>query len=294
VRVLGWLLAIVALFGGVGWFLVGNLDHTQMTSDVHMYSGVGGNVGVLVTPEGVVVVDTMTFVRQGAAIRAEVAKLTDKPIVAVLNTHYHVDHTHGNPAFPAGTKVVATAKTLEHLKTLDAGYWRDPPAADLLPNDTFDTGTKDLRVGGKTVRSYTLGRGHTDGDMVVLFVEDRVLHTGDLVSNGYYPNIDLEAGGSVKLWSGTLDKVLALPFDTVIPGHGPSTSRRTVERYRDFMASLWSQTLTIRQRGGSLEDAIKLSNLDEFGLKPMWIMPTLNRGFVIRRAWEEASAGKGG
>jgi glyoxylase-like metal-dependent hydrolase (beta-lactamase superfamily II) len=149
-------------------------------------------------------------------------------------------------------------------------------------------------VGGKTVRSYTLGRGHTDGDMVVLFVEDRVLHTGDLVSNGYYPNIDLEAGGSVKLWSGTLDKVLALPFDTVIPGHGPSTSRRTVERYRDFMASLWSQTLTIRQRGGSLEDAIKLSNLDEFGLKPLWIMPTLNRGFVIRRAWEEASAGKGG
>jgi cyclase len=292
VRFLGWLLAISALFGGIGWFLVGDLDHTQMTNDVHMYSGVGGNVGVLVTPEGVVVVDTMTFVRQGAAIRAEVARLTDKPIVAVLNTHYHLDHTHGNPAFPAGTKVVATSKTLEHLRTLDGTYWSGHPAADLLPNDTFDTGTKELRLGGKTVRSYTLGRGHTDGDMVVLFVEDRVLHTGDLVSNGYYPNIDLEAGGSVKLWSGTLDKVLALPFDTVIPGHGPSTSRRTVERYRDFMASLWSQTLTIRQRGGSLEDAIKLVNLDDFGLSPIWLMPTLNRGFVIRRAWEEASAGK--
>ena len=293
-RFLGWLLAIVAVLGGAGWLVVGNLDHTQMTNDVHMYAGVGGNVGVLVTPEGVVVVDTMTFVRQGGAIRAEVARLTDKPIVAVLNTHYHMDHTHGNPAFPSDIKVIATKNTLEHLRTLDAAYWKDYPAADLLPNDTFDSGMKELRVGGKTVRSYALGRGHTDGDMVVLFVEDRVLHTGDLVSNGYYPNIDLEAGGSVKLWSGTLDKVLALPFDTVIPGHGTATSRRTVERYRDFMASLWSQTLTIRQRGGSLDDAIKLLNLDEFGLGPIWLMPTLNRGFVIRRAWEEATAGKAG
>ncbi len=293
-RILGWLLAVVALLGAGAWFLVGDLDHVQMTTDVHMYSGVGGNVGVLVTPEGAVVVDTMTFVRQGGAIRAAVARLTDKPIVAVLNTHYHFDHTHGNPAFPPGTRVIATANTLEHLRTRDADFWRDPPAAQLLPNDTFESGTKELRVGGKTVRSYALGRGHTDGDMVVLFVEDRVLHTGDLVCNGYYPNIDLEGGGSVKAWSATLDKVLALPFDTVIPGHGPPASRRTVERFRDFMASLWTQTSTLRQRGATLEDAIKVVNLDEFGLKPMWLMPTLNRGFVIRRAWEELSAGKAG
>lgn len=293
-RFLGWLVLIVVLLGGVGWFLVGDLDHTQMTSDVHMYSGIGGNVGVLVTSEGAVVVDTMTFARQGGVIRAEVARLTDKPIVAVLNTHYHIDHTHGNPAFPVGTKVIATAKTLEHLRTRDADYWRDHPAVDLLPNETFDSGTKEIKVGGKTVRSYALGRGHTDGDMVVLFVEDRVIHTGDLVSNGYYPNIDLEAGGSVKLWASTLDKVLALPFDTVIPGHGPATSRRTVERYRDLMASVWTQTTTIRKRGGGLVDALKLVDVEQFGLKPLLLLPTINRNFLVRRTWEEASAEKGG
>jgi glyoxylase-like metal-dependent hydrolase (beta-lactamase superfamily II) len=263
---------------------------TLLTDDVHMYSGIGGNVGVLVTRDGAVVVDTMSFPRQGDAIRAKVAELTPQPIVAVLNTHYHLDHTHGNPAFPIGTKVVSTAKTLGHLETLDASFWKDRPAKDLLPNDTFDGPMKEIKVGGKTVRAYWFGRGHTDGDMVVLFVEDRVVHVGDLLSNGFFPNIDLEAGGSVKQWPATLDKVLALPFDSVIPGHGPVASRRTLERFRDFMTSLWTQTAQVHDRGGSLESAIQLVDLNEFGLSTRWYLPNLNRGFVIRRAWEELQA----
>lgn len=288
------LILVVALgaIGGLGWWTVGELDHTQLTDAVHMYAGIGGNVGVLVTSEGVAVVDTMTFVRQGAAIRARVRELTSQPIVAVLNTHYHLDHTHGNPAFPVGTKVISTAKTLAHLRALDADFWKDSPARDLLPNDTFDGPTKELRLGGKTIRSQYLGRGHTDGDMVVLFVEDRVLHTGDLLFHEHYPNIDLEAGGSVKLWSATLDKVLALPFDVVIPGHGSPTTRRQVERFRDFMASLWKQTVDIRDRGGSEEDAVKLVNIDEYGLSTLWFAPWMNRGFVVKRAWQEARTTK--
>ncbi len=280
---------VLAVIAGALWWVVGTLDDVQLTDAVHVFTGVGGNVGVLVTTEGVVVVDTMTFARQGDAIRREVRALTEQPVVAVLNTHYHMDHTHGNPAFPVGTKVVSTGKTLQHLHELDADYWKGRPAQDLLPNDTFDTGTKEIRLGGKTVRSYYFGRGHTDGDMVVLFVEDRVLHTGDLFSNGHYPNIDLDAGGSVKLWPATLDKVLALPFDAVIPGHGPPTSRRQLERFRDFMRSLWKQTTEIRARGGSEADALKLVDIDEFELSPLWFAPFLNRGFVIRRAWQEAS-----
>jgi glyoxylase-like metal-dependent hydrolase (beta-lactamase superfamily II) len=287
-----WVLAIVLVLGGALWWTVETLDHVQMTDSVHAYTGVGGNVGVLVTSEGVAVVDTMTFVRQGEAIRREVRKLTAQPIVAVLNTHYHLDHTHGNPAFPVGTKVVSTGKTLQHLRELDASYWKERPARDLLPNDTFDTGTKEIRLGGKTIRSYYLGRGHTDGDMVVLFVEDRVLHTGDLFSNGHYPNIDLEAGGSVKLWAATIEKVLALPFDTVIPGHGQPTTRRQLERFGEFMTSLWTQTVAIRDRGGSEVDALKLVDLEPYGLSPLWFAPYLNRGFVVRRAWEEARSTK--
>jgi glyoxylase-like metal-dependent hydrolase (beta-lactamase superfamily II) len=291
-RALLWIVVLIAVVVGGLWWTVATLDHVQLTDSVHVYTGVGGNVGVLATSEGVVVVDTMTFARQGAAIRRAVRELTDQPIVTVLNTHYHMDHTHGNPAFPVGTKVISTGKTLQHLRELDADYWKERPAQDLLPNDTFDAGSKEIRLGGKTIRSYYFGRGHTDGDMVVLFVEDRVLHTGDLFSNGHYPNIDLEAGGSVKLWPATLDKVLALPFDSVIPGHGPPTSRQQLERFRDFMSSLWTQIVAIRSRGGSVDDAIKLVAIDEYRLSPLWFAPQLNRGFVIRRTWQEASTTK--
>jgi glyoxylase-like metal-dependent hydrolase (beta-lactamase superfamily II) len=292
VRVLGWLVLAVTLIAGALWWVVGRLDHVQLTDAVHVYTGIGGNVGVLVTGEGVVVVDTMTFVRQGAEIQAEVRRLTPQPIVAVLNTHYHFDHTHGNPAFPVGTKVVSTARTLQHLRERDADFWKDRPAADLLPNDTFDGASKEMRFGGKTIRSLFVGRGHTDGDMVVLFVEDRVVHVGDLCFNGHYPNIDLEAGGSVRLWPAALDKVLALPFDIVIPGHGPPTNRHGLERCRDLMTALWSQTATIRDRGGSVEDALKLVDLEPFALSPLWLSPMLNRGFVIHRTWEELAAAR--
>jgi glyoxylase-like metal-dependent hydrolase (beta-lactamase superfamily II) len=289
-RFLVGLVVLVILAAGGIWYLIGRLEVTKLTDHVHMFAGLGGNVGVLVTTEGVAVVDTMTFVRQGSAIRAKIRELTPQPIVVVLNTHYHRDHTHGNPAFAVGTKVVSTAKTLEHLRTRDADYWKERPAQDLLPNDTFASTVKEMRLGGKTIRAYHLGRGHTNGDMVVLFAEDRVLHTGDLFFNGHYPNIDLEAGGSVRLWPATLDAVLALPFDLVIPGHGPATSRASLERFREFLAVLWRETGAVRERGGSVDDAVRLVDLDRFGLSPLWIAPSLNRGFVVRRAWEEMTA----
>ncbi len=291
-RVLVGIVVVVATAAASLWWVVGHLTHTRLTESVHMYAGVGGNVGALITSEGVVVVDTMLSVRQGDAIRRAVRELTDQPIVTVLNTHYHWDHTHGNPAFPVGTKVVSTAKTLQHLRERDAAYWRGRPAQDLLPNDTFDGGTKEMHLGGKTIRMYYFGRGHTDGDMVVLFVEDRILHTGDLFFNEHFPNIDLEAGGSVRQWPATLDKVIALPFDVVIPGHGPAATRFQLERFREFLTTLWSQTAGIHERGGTVEDAIKLVDIERYELSPLWFAPTLNRGFVIRRTWEELTGSK--
>jgi glyoxylase-like metal-dependent hydrolase (beta-lactamase superfamily II) len=291
-QVLLVILLVVASFGAWAWWRVGRLDVEQVRPGIWMMSGVGGNVGVLATDEGVVVVDTMTFVRQGEAILARIGRLTDQRVMAVLNTHYHLDHTHGNPAFMPGTKVIATVKTLEHLKTRDADFWKDEPARRLLPNLVFDA-QQELSIGGKTVRMVHPGRGHTDGDLVALFVEDRVLHTGDLFSNGVYPNIDLEAGGTVRDWPATLDRVLALDFDAVIPGHGPISDRAGLVRFRDFMTSLGTQAKAVADRHGSVDEALRVVDLERFALRRLWFAPYLSRSFVIRRAWEEASAAGG-
>src|SRR5205085_2012607 len=93
---LGILLGLALAAGGWAWQRVGRIDVEQLAPDVWMLTGVGGNTTVLRTGAGVVVFDTMTFVRQGTAILARIHQLTDEPVVAILNTHYHLDHAHGN------------------------------------------------------------------------------------------------------------------------------------------------------------------------------------------------------
>ena len=137
---------------------------------------------VLRSERGAVVVDTMTFRMQGERIREAAEELAGGPVQTVINTHYHSDHTHGNPGFAPGSHVVATARTLEHLRTFDAGSWQGE-SAGTLPNDTFHD-LHEMSLGDKTVRSYHLGRGHTDGDLVTLLVEDRVLVMGDQLFQG--------------------------------------------------------------------------------------------------------------
>jgi glyoxylase-like metal-dependent hydrolase (beta-lactamase superfamily II) len=284
---LGAVVVVVLIVVGVLYWSAGRIGVQQVTGDLYLMTGLGGNVGVLLTNDGAVVVDTMTFVRQGDAIRARIRELTDKPVVVVINTHYHMDHTHGNPAFPLGTKVVATENTLKHLRERDADYWRDTPARDLLPNDTFAS-ARELTVGGKMLRLFHPGRGHTDGDLVVEFVAERTIHTGDLFFNGRYPNIDLEAGGSVREWDATLATVLARDFDRVIPGHGDLSDRAGLQGFQEFVRVLWAQTKAVADRGGTLEAAQREVDLARFNLQRIWFAPKLNQDFVIRRAYEEA------
>jgi len=172
----------------------------------------------------------------------------------------------------------------------DAGYWSDGRAAN-LPDELFDD-RHELRIGGKTIRLRFVGRGHTGGDLVVQFVEDRTIHAGDLFFHGRYPNIDLEAGGSVREWITTIDRILALDFDRIIPGHGSVTDRAGLLAYQQFLEDLWSQASAAVAAGKTLNETLESVDLhyDEgFGVISVPLMFRLDRDFVIRRAWEEAS-----
>ncbi len=293
-RIVGIVVAGVVLLAGIAavyvYGRINSFEITRVTDDVHMLSGAGGNVGVLSTAEGAVVVDTMTFRFQGRQIRELAEELAGGPVQAIVNTHYHGDHTHGNPAFAAGLPVVATGQTLRYLRAFDAEYWQGD-AAGALPNDTFDD-RHELAIGGKTVRSYHLGRGHTGGDLVVLFVEDRTIHMGDLHFHGRYPNIDLEAGGSVREWADTLERVMQLPFERVIPGHGPVTDREGLRAFQAFLRELWSVGEAAAREGRSLEETLASAELTtdaEIDVFSIPLVLRLDRDFVVRRAWEEAT-----
>jgi glyoxylase-like metal-dependent hydrolase (beta-lactamase superfamily II) len=293
-RIVGMVVAAVLLVAGVGAVYVYGevmaLESDQVTDDVAVIYGFGGNVGVLRTQLGAVVVDTKTFVAQGRRIQEQAQRLGGGPVQAVINSHYHADHTHGNPAFAAGTKVVATQRTRDYLLFFDAAYWQGD-AAGTVPNETFDD-RHELRIGEKTIRLYYLGRGHTGGDLVVLFKEDRVVHGGDLVFNRRYPNIDLEAGGSVEEWIATLDELLAIDFDHVIPGHGLATDRAGVLAFQRFLADLWAQAKGAAAAGKTLEQtlaSVELTHDEGYEAISLPFVFALDRDFVVRRAWEEAS-----
>jgi len=283
-------IAIAGMLAVYAYNRVTLLDSEAVTDSVHVIYGVGGNVAVLRTQRGAVIVDTMSFPLQGRRIRELAERLAGGPTQAIINTHYHSDHTHGNPAWPTGTPIVATQRTREYLARFDPAFWRGA-AAGSMPNDLV-TDSRELRFGDKTVRSLFLGRGHTGGDLVVLFVEDRVLHTGDLFFNHRYPNIDLEAGGSVQEWAKTLERVLALDFDRVIPGHGPVTDRAGLVEFQRFIAEVAQYAKESAAAGKSLEETLAGAHLEhDRGFEPMSIpfVFRFDHDFVIRRAWEEAT-----
>jgi cyclase len=292
-RKLGVAAAVVVFVLGLGavyvYHLVTSLESEIVAGDVHVVFGLGGNVGVLKTSLGAVVVDTMTFPIQARGIRDLASQLGGGPARAIINTHYHSDHTHGNPAWPAGIRVVSTERTRDYLDLLDAEFWQGD-ASGTAPNDTF-TKTHEMRIGGKTIRSYAMGRGHTDGDLVVLFVEDRVLHAGDLFFNRLYPNIDLEAGGSVRDWSDTLRQILELDFDHVIPGHGPVASREDLAGFARFMNELADSVGKAVTDGLTLDQTLESVDLkeDEGYGELLPLIMNLDRDFVVKRAWEEAT-----
>ncbi len=292
-RLKTFLLALVVgllLFGGYVFVQARSLEVERLTADLFVLRGLGGNAAVLRTDAGTVIVDSMTFIWQGALIRERARELTGAETVLLINTHYHLDHTHGNPAFESGTRVLSTARTLSHLQALDAGFWSGD-AAQLLPNETF-VDRQTLEIGGKTLQLAHIGIGHTDGDLVVNFVDEKVVHTGDLLFNGHYPNIDLEAGGSVRAWPATLERLLALPFDRIIPGHGATTDSAGVRRFQAFLTELSEIGRDAAATGKTLEQTQNTNALtaDE-GYEPLKFIVSfgLDRKFVLTRAWEEAT-----
>lgn len=247
----------------------------KLADDLFVIIGNGGNVAVLVTDEGVVLVDAK-FEQDFDAILAQVKTVTPKPVKYVFNTHHHLDHSGGN------TRFIEIAEIISH-KNARANA-TDPKQAfgGVMPRPARIVFTDETSVfiGGKEVRARHFGRGHTNGDIIVSFPAHGVIHTGDLMA-GVTPLIDYRGGGSVKEWIKTIDAALAtLEFDRVIPGHGTVTNRAGLKAYRDNVVKLRDDvTALVRQGKGQEEVRLALAGKypaqygDAASLHSQWSLP---------------------
>jgi len=227
------------------------LNLQKVTDNLYVIIGDGGNSAFMPTSEGVILVDDK-FAADAPQIVAKVKSVTDKPIRYVLNTHQHPDHTGGNEAMLA-----ANAEIIIHKNARANMVTGKQPG---LPRITFSDESQ-VFLGGKEVVAKHLGRGHTNGDAVIYFPSERVLHTGDLFVVGA-PYCDANSGGSIKEWDQTVQKILqTYDFDTVIPGHGPVSKRADLEKWVGTMATVRDRVQKACAFGTDAADKLDFSGL---------------------------------
>ena len=241
---------------------------THVAGAVHMLEGAGGNIGVSVGSDGVLMVDDQ-FAPLAGRISAAIESLGGGAAAYVLNTHYHGDHTGGNPIFGATGVIVAHENVRVRLVAGDMA-----PAG--LPVVTFADRIR-LYFNGDRIDVIHLPRGHTDGDSVVWFRNAGVIHMGDHLFHGRFPYVDVPSGGSVDGFLANLETVLEMiPSDTrVIPGHGPLAG---VDALRESVSVIRESQEMVREAVAN--GTIDALERDGFGCWEEW-----GSGFISTERW---------
>jgi cyclase len=242
----------------------------KVAGSVYMLTGAGGNIGVSIGDDGIVVIDDQ-YAPLAPKIEAAMKSLTDKPVRFIINTHYHGDHTGGNEYFGQKGTIVAQDNVRRRLEA--GSSVRDnatPPAPKAaLPIVTFND-TVTIHLNGEDIRAVHMPHGHTDGDAVIWFSKSNVVHMGDDFFNGMFPFIDQENGGSVQGYIAAIEKVVAtVPDDAkIIPGHGPLSDKAGLKKFLEVMKGAAAAVQKGIAAGKSLEqlkaDKV-LQPWDEFG-----------------------------
>jgi glyoxylase-like metal-dependent hydrolase (beta-lactamase superfamily II) len=200
-----------------------------------------------------------------AKIKAAVGKLGKGKLQYVLNTHYHFDHTGGNPTFGKEGRIVSHQAVRSRLATEQKllGMTLPPMVKEGLPVITYDS-SMSVFFNGEEIRLTHYPAGHTDGDTVVYFTGSNVLHTGDQFVVDVFPFFDMENGGTVEGYMANLEKIFQglAPGVKIIPGHGPLAGKEDMERALTMLKETVALVRSKRDAGKTL-DQVKAEGVPE-------------------------------
>jgi glyoxylase-like metal-dependent hydrolase (beta-lactamase superfamily II) len=252
---------------------------TKVAGNIYMLEGAGGNIGVSVGSDGLLIVDDQ-FAPLADKIHAALRGLSPANLKFVLNTHWHGDHTGGNASFSAEAPIIAQENVRKRLATEQTIRDEKVPASpkEALPVITFGDRIS-VHFNGEEIKVIHFPAGHTDGDSVIFFTGSNVVHMGDDFFAGRFPFVDLDSGGSVQGMTEGVAKVLAqVPADAkIIPGHGPLSSKADLEKFHRMLV----ETTEIVQK--KMKAGKALAAIQAEGLPDEW--KDWGSGFIKTDTW---------
>ena len=226
---------------------------TKLTDNVYAYVGVkdasptnsfAANAGIVIGRDSVLVIDTLISAKEGERFLADIRRVTNKPIKYVVNTHTHLDHALGNCVFAKlGATVISHDADRTSLATQGSDILKNAGNYGLKPEDMAGTeivvptlafsDQLTIDVGGEDVRLIRTTPSHTAGSLVVYLPSQKLLFSGDILFTDFHPfMVDGDFGG----WSKTLDSLLAMDIERIVPGHGPLSSKKDLREMKEYLA----------------------------------------------------------
>ena len=262
-----------------------SVSHTPLKGSLHILQGRGGNVVASVGEDGILLIDAdyPQYAQAYSQALKQLAPSVDYPEF-VLNTHWHGDHTGGNEFWAQrGSVVMAHINVRRRMSTRQdmkaIGNVVEPSPKAALPVVTYGHSLA-LHFNGEDIEVQHYPEGHTDGDSVVYFASENVVHLGDLMFKDRFPFVDVGSGGNVFAYIANVERILARIDDqtVIVAGHGgPLANKADLERYRDMLVTTSSQVKDKLTRGQSLE-AITAE-----GLGGEWA--SWGKNFINEAAW---------
>lgn len=232
---------------------------TKVTENVYMIVGQGGNIGLFVGEDGVFMIDDQ-FAPLTPKVLAAIKTVTNKPVNYLINTHWHGDHTGGNLNMAKEGAIIVSHENVRKRMSMEQvvrGQKRKGSPAKALPVITF---TEDLMYyfNGDEVLISHIHDSHTDGDALIYFTKNNVLHMGDAYFEGKFPYIDTNSGGTIDGYIGGIQKAIMLSDDAtkIIPGHGNISNKAALKPYLTMLKTLRSRVQVEINKGKSLKEVV--------------------------------------
>lgn len=277
-------------------------EFTRIADNVYSYVGekdasaahsFASNAGIVIGRDGILVVDTLISAKEGQRFLADIRKVSDKPIKYVVNTHTHLDHAFGNCVFSkVGAVVISHSADRKFLERVGEATLKGAANFGLKPQDMVGTeivypqlsfsDRMTINLGGETVELIRVAPSHTEGSIVVHLPAKKLLFAGDILFTDFHPYL---ADGDIPGWTRSIDALLEMDIERIIPGHGPLSTKKDLREMKEYLL-LFDAKARELAAGSKDVDAIAAAMKKALPKRSLaeWMIPTnLKSRYLVKR-----------